>query len=195
MAMTDRYQEMEELFQSMQMTTEERIKPGILTYDAIMLARIRVESWDGVLALYEQIKAKGIIPSSTTVKGLIIANHHKGGRESVVSALESLFQCNAQFDESVFRLASKTLFKIVDENSEDFRKSIREMGEQNENLRATSLEFVRSFRFAEIESSRPKIVHKSKSDVKLSGEEAWKLATACLLNFVKASSENTRDAE
>jgi len=193
MAAAGRYQEMEELFQSMQMGQEDGIKPRVSSYDAIIFARIKEKSFDGVISLYEQMRAEGIIPSSRTVKGFIVANDQKGGRESVLSALESLLLCNAQFDESAFRLASETLFKGVNQNLDDFRKNIREIGECNKNLRVFSLDLVRSIRFAEIESSRPKISHESRYERKHSGENAWRLATSHLLVFEQAWSENKDD--
>lgn len=187
MAAAGQHEEMEELFKSMEMGNEDGIKPGVLSYDAILLARIKEKSWDEVLSLYEEMKAKGIKPSSYTIKGYIVATNQKGGKESVLSALESLLQCNAQLDESVFRLASETLLKGVDENLDSFRKSIREIGERHENLRVASLDLVRSIRYAEIESSRAKVVHESMHEnTEHSGEDAWRVATTNLLVFAKA---------
>ena len=183
MAAAGKNQEMKELFESMQLGREDGIKPGVSSYDAILFARIEEKSWDGVFSLYEEMKAEGINPSSRTVKGLIAANDKKGGRESVRSAVKALLLCNAQFDESAFRLVSGILFKDVDENLDDFRKSIREIGERNQNLRVASLDLVRSIRFAEVESGRPKIVHEIKNETKHSGEHAWRLATSHLLEF------------
>ena len=195
MAVTGKFLEMEELFRSTLMTREEGIKPGVSSYDAILLARIRVGYWDGAIALYEEMKVEGMIPSARTIQGLLVANDQKGGRLSVLSALESLLLCNAQFDESAFRLASKTLFKDVDENLEDFRQNIRDIGEHDQNLREASLNLVRSIRVAEIESSRPKTVHKSQNEIKYTQEEAWRLATSHLLEFVQIWSEYEASVE
>ena len=196
MAAAGKNQEMEELFESMQLGREDGIKPGVSSYDAILFARIEEKSWDDVFSLYEEMKAEGINPSSRTVKGLIVANDQKGGRESVTSAVEALLLCNAQFDQSAFRLVSETLFKDVDENLDDFRKTIREIGELNQNLRDASLDLVRSIRFAEVESGRPKTAHELKDETKHSaGEHTWRLATSHLLAFVQAWSEEKEDVE
>lgn len=193
LAVKDRYVEMEELFQSMLMNEEKGIKPGVSSYDAILLARIRARSWDGAIALYDQMKADDIIPSSRTIQGLLVAHNQKGGRTSVLSALDSLLLCNAQFDESTFRFASKTLFKEVDNDLEDFRQTIRDDGERNPNLRVASLNLVRSIRVAEIESNRQQTMHKSQDEIDKKQDETWKLATSYLLEFLKASTEHEDD--
>ncbi len=190
MAATGRFAEMEELFQSMQIGDEDGIEPSVLSYDAILFAKIEEERWDDVHTLYDEMKTKGIRPSSYTVKGLIRASNQKDGRNSVAIALESLLLNNAQLDEGVFRLASKTLFKEVNENLDDFRKIVREIGEGNPDLRDTSLDLVRAIRFAEVESSRPKIVQNSKYGAKHSGEDAWRVAISKLLDFSKALFES-----
>lgn len=195
MAATSRYEEMEELFQSMQNGQEDGIEPGILSYDAMLFARIEEKSWDDVYAIYDEMKAKDIRPSSHTVKGLITAYDQKDGRNSVVSALESLLLGNAQFDESVFRLASEILFQEVNNNLDDFRKVVREIGEGNPDLRDASLDLVRSIRSAEVESGRPKIVHDSKHDAKHSGEDAWRVAITKLLVFSQALFESRDEIE
>lgn len=194
MAAVGRYIEMEELFQSMQSGNEDGIEPGISSFDAILSTRVKEKSWDGVFSLYDEMKAKEVKPSPYTVKGLIIANDQKGGRKLASSALESLLLSNAQFDESTFRLASKILFQDVDENLDDFRKKIREIGEDRD-LRDPSLDLVRSIRFAEIESGRPKSVHGSKNDLKHAGEDAWQSATSKLLFFSRALLERKDDIE
>lgn len=190
MAVTDRYQEMEELFESMKMTSTKGMGPGVSIYDAILLARIRTGSWDDAISLYEQMKSEGIVPSPRTIQGLLVATDQKGGQGAIISALESLLQCNGQFDETTFRLASKTLFKGRKENPDEFRKNIRDIGEKNEKLRVPSLNLVRSVRFAEIESSRPPSAHKPEHEMKKIREEAWRSATLHLLEFVKIWSEN-----
>jgi len=193
MAVTDRFREMEDLFKSMQMTSEKGTKPGVLSYDAILLARIRAGSWDGAITLYEQMIVQGVIPSAHTIQGLLLATGQKGGRLSVISALESLLQCDAQFDETAFRLASKTFFKGEVGNLEELRKNIRDIGEQNLNLKAPSLNLARSIRSAQIESSRPK-TQKIEYEIKLKQKEAWQKATSHLLEFVKIWSENEDSA-
>ena len=195
MAATGRYTEMEELFQSMQLGTEDGIDPRISSYDAILSARIQEKSWDDVFSLYDEMKAKDIRPSSYTVKGLIIANEQKDGRKAVSSALESLLLSTAQFDESTFRISSEILFQDVDENLDDFRKTVREIGEANQDLRDASLDLVRSIRFAEIESGRPKIVHDLTNGTKHSGEDAWRSATSKLLIFSQALLGSKDDIE
>jgi pentatricopeptide repeat protein len=195
MAAAGRYQDMEELFQSMQAEEEDGIEAGISSYDSVLFARIEEKSWDGVFSLYDQMKANGIKPSARTVKGLIIANDQTGGSESVSLALQSLLSCKAQFDESAFRLASETLFEEVDENLDEFRKNIREIGEQNQHLRVASLDLVRSIRSAETVSSRPEHMRESKYETQHSGEDAWRLATSHLLVFVQAWLENSDGVE
>ena len=185
---------MEELFQSMKSGEENGIEPGISSYDAIISARVQERSWDDVFSLYDEMKTKEIEPSSSTVKGLIASNNQKDGRESVSTALESLLLSKAQFDESTFRLASEILFQGVDDNLDDFRKNVREIGEGNEDLRESSLDLVRSIRFAEIESDRPKVAHVSEQDAQHSGDEAWRLATSNLLVFSRAFLESKDDA-
>jgi pentatricopeptide repeat protein len=195
MAAAGRYQDMEELFQSMQAEEEDGIEAGISSYDSVLFARIEEKSWDGVFSLYDQMKANGIKPSARTVKGLIIANDQTGGSESVSLALQSLLSCKAQFDESAFRLASETLFEEVDEDLDEFRKNIREIGEQNKHLRVASLDLVRSIRSAETVSSRPEHMRESKYETQHSGEDAWRLATSHLLVFVQAWLENSDGVE
>ena len=190
MASISRYVDMEELFQSMQNGQEDGIEPGILSYDAMLCARIDEKRWDDVYAIYGEMKAKDIRPSSDTVKGLITANDQKDGRDSAEAALECLLLGNAQFDESVFRLASEILFQEVNDNLDDFRKVVREIGEGNPDLRDASLDLVRSIRSAEVESGRPKIVHDSKHDAKHSGEDAWRVAISKLLVFSQVLFEN-----
>lgn len=193
LAVTDRYQEMEELFQSMVMDGENGIKPGVSSFDAILLARIRARSWDGAIALYDQMKIEGIIPSSRTIQGLLVAYDQKGERISVLAALDSFLLSNAQFDEGLFRFASKTLFKEVDKNLEDFRQTIREIGERYPNLKDTSLNLVRSIRDAEIESSRKKTKHKSQYEIEKNEKEAWRLATFHLMEFLKEFKQRQDD--
>ena len=123
-----------------------------------------------------------------SINGLLIANNEKEGRDSVTSALDSLLLSNAQFDESTFRLASKILFQDVDNNLDDFRKTVREIGEGNQNLRGPSLDLVRSIRFAEVESSRPPKPTNGPEhqDAQHVGEEAWRQALSNLLVFSQA---------
>ena len=190
MAAAGRYAEMEELFKSMQVDDGDGIEPSVLSYDAILFAKIEEESWDDVYTLYDEMKTKGIQPSSYTVNGLIRANDQKDGRNSVAAVLESLLLSNAQFDESVFRLASETLFQEVNDNLDDFRKIVREIGEGNPDLRDASLDLVRAIRSAEVESSRPKIVQESKYGAKHSGEDAWRVAISKLFLFSQALFES-----
>mmetsp|Transcript_23974 Transcript_23974/g.27436 ORF Transcript_23974/g.27436 Transcript_23974/m.27436 type:complete len:975 (+) Transcript_23974:160-3084(+) len=193
LAAMDRYQEMEELFQSMVRDGENGIKPGVSSFDAILLARIRAQSWDGTIALYDQMKIEGITPSSRTIQSLLVAYDQKGERISVLSALDSFLISNAQFDEGLFRFVSKTLFKEVDKNLDDFRQTIREIGERYPNLRDSSINLVRSIRDAEIESSRPKTRHKSQYEIEKNEKEFWQLATFHLVEFLKESKQHEND--
>ena len=188
MAAAGNYEEMEELFQSMQTGIEDGIEPGISSYDAVISARIQEQNWDDVFALYDEMKEREVKPSSDTIKGILTANNEKEGRNSVASALESLLLSSAQFDESAFRLASNILFQDVDNNLDDFRKIVREIGEGNEELRDSSLDLVRSIRSAEVESSRPsKLPNGSENQgSKHAAEEAWRQAISNLLVFSQA---------
>lgn len=188
MAAAGKYEEMDELFQSMQMGKEDGIEPGVSSYDAVISARIQEQSWDDVFALYDEMKRREVKPSSHTINGLLTANNEKEGRDSVIFALDSLLLSNAQFDESTFRLASKILFQDVDNNLDDFRKTVREIGEGNQNLRDPSLDLVRSIRFAEVESSRPRKPANGPEhqDAQHVGEEAWRQAISNLLVFSQA---------
>mmetsp|Transcript_21909 Transcript_21909/g.52129 ORF Transcript_21909/g.52129 Transcript_21909/m.52129 type:complete len:944 (-) Transcript_21909:389-3220(-) len=192
MAAECKYQESEELFESMQKEIEDRMKPTITSYDAILHARVKGKDWDGVISLYDEMKNKGIDPTSRTIKGLIVANNEKGGRKSVLSVLKSLLLCNAQFDESAFRAASKTLYKDVDENLDDFCKTVQQIGELKENLRNPSRDLLRSIRSAESESNRQKNLQDSNYERKYPSEDAWRIATSHLLVFVQVwlKSEN-----
>ena len=188
MAAAGNYEEMEELFQSMQTGTEDGIEPGISSYDAVISARIQEQNWDKVFALYDEMKEREVRPSSYTIKGLLTANNEKEGRNSVASALESLLLSSAQFDESAFRLASKILFQDVDNNLDDFRKIVREIGERNQELRDSSLDLVRSIRSAEVESSRPSKQPNGSENQgsQHAAEEAWRQAISNLLVFSQA---------
>jgi len=188
MAAVGEYQDMEEFFQSMQ----SEVEIGISSYDAIIFGRIKQSSWDDIFSLYEEMKAKGINPSSQTIEGLIVANYHRSGREAVLSSLKSLILCDAQFSERTFRLASKYLYKDVDDKFDDFRNGIRKIGETHHDFRSASVNLLRSIRFAEIESGRPRIVHGSEHETKKSEEDAaWKTAVSDLLVFAeKWSAEN-----
>ena len=193
--MVGRYQEAEELFQSIQMGCLEEIKPTISSYDAIIFARAKGEFWDDIISLCEEMKDEGIVPNSRIIKALITASKQRGGRKSVLSALDSLLQCNAHFDESAFRAASETIYKDVDENLDDFRRTIREIGKVNKNLQSLSLDLVRSIRSAENESNRPRVVNELNDETKHSSENAWRLATSHLLSFVQMWSQNNGGAD
>ena len=189
MAAECKYQETEDLFQSIQRGIVDGMKPTITSYDAILFARVKGKAWDRAISLYKQMKKDGIIPTSRTIKWIIVANNEKGGRKSVISVLKSLLLCNAQFDEGAFRVASETLYKDVDENLDDFRKTVRQIGELEENLRIPSQDLVRAIRFAEIESKRRKTLQESNYERNHSSEDAWRIATSHLLVFVQAWSK------
>eukprot|EP00536_Pseudo-nitzschia_multiseries_P001959 jgi/Psemu1/235202/estExt_Genewise1.C_260079 len=193
MAVTGRYAEMEELFQSMKRASGNQTKPEVSSYDAIMLARIRAGSWDEAIAVFEQMKAEDVTPSARTIQGLLVATNQKGGRPAVTSALESLLQCDAQFDEMAFSIATKTLFEGLDGDLDEFRKTIRDIGEQNQSLRTPSLNLARSVRSAQIEESRPKTAHKLGHEMKRRQTETWQTAISHLLEFVRvwSGSEGT----
>mmetsp|Transcript_21483 Transcript_21483/g.34575 ORF Transcript_21483/g.34575 Transcript_21483/m.34575 type:complete len:158 (+) Transcript_21483:795-1268(+) len=157
----------------------------------MLLGRIRSHSWDEAITLYEEMNKRAIIPSPQTIQGLILAYYHKGGQSAVKSIVNSLLQKDGlSFTERTFRLVSKILFKEVDTNLDDFRKKVRDIGEEDSTLRKVSLNLIRSVRVAEIESGRPKTIHKTEEEMKLIRDRAWVVATSRLLEFVEAFPKN-----
>ena len=189
MAVTNRFNDMEELFQSMQTESGKGTKPGVLSYDAILLARIRARSWNGAIALCEEMKAEGLVPSAHTVQGLLLAKNQTGGSPAVASTLESLLQSGGQFDETAFRLACRMLLGgAADGNLEELRQNIRGFGEESPaTMREPALNLARSIRSAEIEDDRrPNTTtgQASEHETKRKQKEAWQKATSHLLEFV-----------
>ena len=189
-----RYQEMEELFQSMLTNEANDIKLGALSFDAILLARKNLRSWDSIISIFDEMKQRGITPSSRTIECVLVAYDEKGGGESsVFLALDYFLQCNAQFDESAFLSASKILYKEVDSNLEGFRQSIRDIGEQNPNLRFASINLMRSLRDAEMESRKSRNNRKSQYENEIRQQKAWRIAVLYLMEFLKELKEHKHD--
>lgn len=183
LAAMDRYEEVDELFEEME------IAPGVTSFDAILLSRIRARSWESAIAVYDTMKEKMINPSAQTIQGLLLAHYQRGGRPAVIKLLDSLVAIDgARLDESAFRLTSKILFREVENSLEDFRQHVRDIGEQNTKLRQVSLNLVRSIRVAEIESNRLLTAHRNQEDMKTIRNAAWSTATSHLLDIVRATS-------
>ena len=140
------------------------------------------------------MKQRGITPSSRTIECVLVAYDEKGGGESsVFLALDYFLQCNAQFDESAFLSASKILYKEVDSNLEGFRQSIRDIGEQNPNLRFASINLMRSLRDAEMESRKSRNNRKSQYENEIRQQKAWRIAVLYLMEFLKELKEHKHD--
>jgi hypothetical protein len=180
LASTDCHEEAEALFKAME------FPPGVKSFDAILLSRIRSRSWDQAIALCDQMVADKIPPSPQTIQGLLLAHHQIGGRSAVVQVLGSLISKeDARLDESSFRSASKILFRVVDDNLADFRQHVRDMGERDTRMREISINLVRSVRVAEIESNRLLSPHQTEEDMQIVRNSAWRTATSHLLDLHK----------
>lgn len=183
--MTNRHEEAESLFAVM------KPAPGVKSFDAILLSRLRARSWDNAIQLQAQMKQKKILPSAQTIHGLLIANYQVGGQSAVVEVLNSLISLgDARLDEGAFRLTSNMLFREVDDNLEDFRQRVRKMGERDTELRQISLSLIRSLRMAEIESKRLPTPHQTEEEMIKVRDAAWSAATSHLLDIARATSRN-----
>jgi pentatricopeptide repeat protein len=164
--------------------------PGTSSYNAILLAHVRSQSWDAALSLYEIMKEKDISANPQTIQSLVLATYKTGGKLSVLTLLESLLATGeAIFDERTVLLAARVLLPDAPGSIDGIRSMLRVMGDRNESLKRPALDLTRSLRTAQVEQNRRVSKNQPKARVKPQEEgETWHSALAYLLTLVRASS-------
>ncbi|KAL3911672.1 MAG: hypothetical protein SGARI_001535 [Bacillariaceae sp.] len=172
------------------------VTPGTSCYDALLVGRVRSHDWEAAIGIYDTMKERGVSIGPQTIQGLVLAHQQIGGKEAVVSAMEEVLRNDkgAKIRNGVFQLIAQLLFENMDLQSFDtFRQPVRAVGEQDPQLRDSSLRLVRSLRVAEIETDRPSSKHKSEAEMETIQDKAWIDATKHLLEFFKAIPEDEDD--
>jgi pentatricopeptide repeat protein len=183
----DRKEDAEKLFQSMEKKENGiDVLPGPSCFGALILSSIRRRSWDEAISVYDRMREQGVVASPQAVQGLIMASSQKNGQSGVMSIVESFVQTGeVQITESTFRLITRTLYKEVQGPLHDFRRDIRNIGENDPSMRDVCLNLIRSIRVAEIESHRQPTPHKTVEEMKQVQDKAWLSATSHLIKFIR----------
>ena len=175
------------IFRRMECSEEESFPiPLAASYNAVLASHIREQKWESAISIEDQMKASGVTFNSRTVHGLMLAYLGRGGTKSVAPFLRDLLSTEPPIDQRTFLLAVRVVLPKVGTSSiDEFRATIRKMGEEDPSLRNASLKLIRSARVAEMEERKlgrqnpPNVGVRARSEA----DGFWRTALTELLDF------------
>ncbi len=88
----------------------DKIKPGLPSFTAGMLAAMQNQDWNQVLTVQDLMAQHGVLPSSTTLQCVVLANMKNGNIEGSINAIENAIDSKSmEMDGDTFMLCAKIL--------------------------------------------------------------------------------------
>jgi hypothetical protein len=166
------------------------VKPGILSFNAKMLALMQMKSWQDVIDLQEDIKSAGLVLSSVAFQGVILASMKLGDKSSVLEAIETATKSHIHLNRSCFEQSIKCLFPelVTDQPSiKALRLQLREFVDTpiGPSLTKAYLNLSRALRVAEVEEERESSKTIRQEDIDSRRKNAWEKAHASLVKLYR----------
>lgn len=175
---------------------EDDVSPGVSCYNSRMLAHVEAHEWDKALACHEERKDAGIPWSSASLQDVLLACHRTGQKERAFEAVEEALESGMKLSYSCCALSLQVLLGDVLEsnNIDEVRHKLREIGEQNDELKMVSLNLNRSLRAAQVEETRHPTKGLKQAEIAARQDKAWHAAHRHLVDFARAIeiSENSK---
>lgn len=192
LAMAQRPAEALELFVEMGSGKFGDIQPGVLSFNAKMLALMQTKSWQEVIDLQEEMKSAGLAPTSVAFHGVILASMKLGNEASVLEAIENATKSKISLNQSCFEQSLKCLFPdlVADQGSiAEIRLRLREHVDaaSDSTLGKAYLNLSRSLRVAEVEEEREKSRSVRQEEIDRRRQSAWEQAHTSLVQLYRAA--------
>lgn len=170
------------------------IYPGVSCYNARMLAHVEAHQWDEALACHARRKEAGLPYSAASFQDVLLASYRMGHKAKALEAIKEALESEMKMDHRCCDLSLQLLLGDVlkSKTFEQARHRLREIGEQNQNLKKPALNLSRSLRTAEMEEKRKPIKSLKGYEIAAKREHAWRNALEDLVEFTR-SIEKTED--
>ena len=177
-----------ELFDLIESGRFNGVAPGLTCYNGRMLAHIEAHEWDKALECHYQRKEAGLPCSSATFQDVLLASYRLGKKAKALETIEEALESGMKMDYACCDLSMKILLGDVFKSKriDQARKKLREIGEQNQELKRTSLNLSRALRSAEVEEKRLPTNGLKLNDISSRREQAWRDALKHLVKFIRA---------
>lgn len=188
LAVNKKTKEAIELFESIHSgSVGDDITPGVTCYNARMLAHVEAHEWDKALACHSERKEAGIPWTAASFKDVLLASYRLGNKEKALEVVEEGLESEMSMDYGCCVMSLQILLGDVlkSSNIEQARQRLREIGEENHDLRNPSLNLIRSLRAAEVEEKREPTKGLKQDEIAARRDAAWNEALKHLVEFAR----------
>lgn len=164
------------------------VSPGVTCYSARMLAHVEAHEWEEALACHAERKAAGLPWSSASFQDVLLASYRLGHRAKALETIEEALASGVKVDHGCCDLSLQILLGDVlkARSIEQARHQLRKIGEENQDLKKTSLNLSRSLRTAEVEEKRQPTNGLKQNEIASRRDRAWHNALQHLVEFSRA---------
>lgn len=169
-------------------------RPGVSSYNAIIMSHIETRAWDKVTSTFREMKEEGIQPSAQSIQGYLLARLGKDGSSCVAGEIEDLLKDKMPMNEELFLFASRLLLPSLGGESVDaVRRNARDMGMNQPNFQVLCRKIVNTARSAEVSDQKERSARTSDSvnstsiRGSLSNHPSWNNAVQSILELSRAT--------
>jgi pentatricopeptide repeat protein len=164
------------------------VSPGVACYSARMLAHVEAHEWDEALACHSQRKEAGLPWTPSCFQDFLLASFRVGKKQKALEAVEEALGSGMRMDCGCCVLSMQILLGDVLKSKSigQARQKLRELGEQNGDLKNASLNLSRSLRTAEVEEHREPTKGLKHHEILSRRDRAWTNAVQYVVELTQA---------
>lgn len=164
------------------------VSPGVACYSARMLAHVEAHEWDEALACHSRRKEAGLPWTPSSFQDVLLASYRLGKKQKALEAVEEALESGMKMDYGCCVLSMEVLLGDVLKSKSigQARQRLRELGEQNGDLKHASLNLSRSLRTAEVEEHREPTKGLKHDEILSRRDRAWTNAVQDVVEFTQA---------
>lgn len=175
-------------------SNDDTVTPGISCFSSGILSAIKSRNYKDAINLEAIMREKGLQHNLSTCQGVLIANARLGGKQEVLSAIDSALQSKSPMDSSTFMLCLRYIIpQIMDKCGHDIeaiRTYLRSQVQSNPGIAHEAMELSKSLKTCLREDGRKPSKMNNQAMVDNARSKAWRSAVRDAVYLSKALPRN-----